>query len=252
MQSIAQYKTKLETSVLNKFSDKERKLVTLNHLESPRFSEMNNEHKQQLAKCLVKLCYFVGIKEPLSIENLKMLVYYLVNQHPTFIQEELEQAFFMASSGDFGEIEHYQSFSPIYVSKIINLYTSKRSEAISKYRAEIERIKLDEEHKEKAKNYNAVEGCIEAICSQYDSFLKYEELKKDEDRMGLEETRGSIAIQLGQKLGLFKDYNPKVESASDFFTRIFTPLSKYEPEQTKIIIGKWVKTTIENISAESK
>jgi hypothetical protein len=244
MQNLIQSKTKLETSILSKLNVNEQKLVTLNHLGNVRFGEMTNEQKQGLAKCLVKLCYFVGIKEPLSIDNLKMLVFYLANQHPTFTQDELEQAFFMTSSGEFGELEHYQSFSPMYVSKIINLYSSRRSEAITKYRKELNDKMMEDERIEKQKNYNAIDGCIEAICLQYDSFLKYNELKVSEDAYGLEEMKGKIAIELGQRLGLFQDFNEKEENTIDFFSRIFQPLSKYEAEKVKRIIGKWVKEQV--------
>ena len=33
--------------------------------------------------------------------------------------EQIEQAFMMACSGELGDFEHYQNFSPQYVSKII-------------------------------------------------------------------------------------------------------------------------------------
>ena len=249
MQNLIQSKTKLETSILTKLNKSEQKLLKLNDIGNVPFGDMDNEQKQGLAKCLVKLCYFVGIKEPLSIENLKMLVYYLANQHSKFTQEELEQAFFMASSGEFGELEHYQSFSPMYVSKVINAYSTKRSEAIVKYRSKLEEMKSDEEREEKAKNYDAVSGCIEAICTQYDAYLRYEEIMSNEDKMPFEEARASIAIQMGQRLGLFQDYNNK-ETAFHFFKRIFDPLPKQSADEVKVIIGKWVRSRIaENTKA---
>jgi len=244
MQNLIQSKTKLETSILSKLNVSEQKLVTLNSLGNARFGEMTNEQKQGLAKSLVKLCYFVGIKEPLSIDNLKMLVYYLANQHPTFTQDELEQAFFMTSSGEFGELEHYQSFSPMYVSKIINIYSSRRSEAITKYRKELDDKMLEEERIEKQKNYDSVQGCIDTLCLEYDDFLKHAELQVTDDAYGLKETRGKIAIELAQRLGLFQDFNPKKENSIEFLSRIFQPLSKYEAEKVKRIIGKWVKEQV--------
>jgi len=228
---------------LTKLNKSEQKLLTLTDVGNAPFGEMSNEQKQGLAKCLVKLCYFVGIKEPLSIENLKMLVFYLANQHPTFTQEELEQAFFMASSGEFGELEHYQSFSPMYVSKVIKAYTTKRSEAIVKYRSKLDEVKSEAEREEKAKNYDVVSGCIEAICVQYDTYLRYEEIKSDEDKMPFEEVKASIAIQMGQRIGLFNDYNSK-ESAFHFFKRIFDPLPKQSAEEVKSIIAKWVRSRV--------
>jgi hypothetical protein len=243
MQNLITSKTKLEMSILTKLNKSEQKLLTLNDAGNVPFGEMSNEQKQGLAKCLVKLCYFVGIKEPLSIENLKMLVFYLANQHPTFTQEELEQAFFMASSGEFGDLEHYQSFSPMYVSKVIKAYTTKRSEAVVKYRAKLDDVKSEAEREEKAKNYDVVNGCIEAICIQYDTYLRYDEVMSDEDKMPFEEARASIAIQMGQRIGLFNDYKGK-ETAFHFFKRIFDPLPKQNADEVKSIIAKWVRSRV--------
>jgi len=243
MQNLITSKTKLETSILTKLNKSEQKLLTLTDVGNAPFGEMSNEQKQGLAKCLVKLCYFVGIKEPLSIENLKMLVFYIVNQHPTFTQEELEQAFFMASSGEFGDLEHYQSFSPMYVSKVIKAYTTKRSEAVVKYRSKLDELKSEADREEKAKNYDIVSGFIEAICSQYDSYLRYEEIMTNEDKMPFEEARASIAIQMGQRIGFFKDYNGK-ETAFHFFKRIFEPLPKQSADEVKTIIAKWVRSRV--------
>ena len=242
MQNLITSKTKLETSILTTLNKSEQRLLNLNNVGNVPFGEMSNEQKQGLAKCLVKLCYFVGIKEPLSIENLKMLVYYLANQHPTFTQEELEQAFFMASSGEFGELEHYQSFSPMYVSKIINVYTAKRSEAVVKYRSKLQELENAKQHEIKAQNYDSVKGCIEAICSQYDVYLRYDEIVSNEDKMPYQEVRASIAIQMGQRIGLFKDYNEK-ESAFHFFKRIFDPLPKKDADKVKKIISEWVEAS---------
>jgi hypothetical protein len=234
----------LETSILSKLNPTEQKLLNLKTSENVKFSEMSNEQKQGLAKCLVKLCYFVGIKEPLSIENLKMLVFYLAKQHPTFTQEELEEAFFMASSGEFGELEHYQSFSPTYVSKIINAYSAKRSEASVKYYSKLEQLKAEAESQEKAKDYNPIEGCIEAVCIQYDAYLMYDEIVENEEKMPMQEVRAYLAIKMGQLLGLFNDYDAEKETAFKFFKRVFDTLPKGNAEENKTIIGKWIKSNV--------
>lgn len=246
MQNLIQSKTKLEMSILTKLNKFEQKLLKLNDVGNVSFGDMDNEQKQGLAKCLVKLCYFVGIKEPLSIENLKMLVYYLANQHYKFTQEELEQAFFMTSSGELGELEHYQSFSPMYVSKVINMYSTKRSEAVVKYRFKLDELESEEQRQEKAKNYNPIDGCVQAICTQYDAYLNYDDVISNDDKIPFEEARASIAIQMGQRLGMFNDYNNK-ETAFHFFKRIFDPLPKHSADKIKIIISQWVRSkAIEN------
>ncbi len=242
MQNLTTSKTKLEMSVLSKFNPTEQKILELKSLGNVRFGDMTNEQKQGLAKSLVKLSYFVGIKEPLSIDNLKMLVYYLANQHPAFTQEELEQAFFMASSGEFGEIEHYQTFSPAYVSKIIKAYLSKRSEASVKYHAKLQKQQAEEESNMKARQYNPVEGCVDALCAQYDTYLRYDEIVSDTDKFPYEEMRASIAIQMAQKLSLFKDYDSSKESAFDFFKRIYDKVPRDKSvDETKKVIAEWVR-----------
>lgn len=246
MPNLTPSKTKLETSILTTLNKSEQKLLSLTYSGNVQFGQMTNEDKQGLAKCLVKMCYFVGIKEPLSIDNLKMLVYFLVSQHATFTQDELEQAFFMAASGEFGELEHYQSFSPTYVSKIINSYTARRADAMTKYRTKLEDAESEQKRTEKEKEYDALNGCIEVVCCQYDAYLNYEAIMSNEDKIPFQEARAAIAIKMGQKLGLFKDYRAK-ETALMFFKRVFDVLPKKEPNEVKFMISNWIKKKV-NIS----
>jgi hypothetical protein len=136
---------KLEESILNKLNPTERTLVQLYTTDNLSFDKYNNDHKQELAKRLMRLSFFVGIKEPLSLDELKLLVFFLCSQYPKFTSEELEQAFMMACSGKFGSFEHYQSFSPIYIGKVINAYETSRATAYSKYKTLNQRKANEEE-----------------------------------------------------------------------------------------------------------
>ena len=121
MKSLQVQSTKLMESALVKLNNEEKRLV---HIEVDRdiFKNYDEDKKKLLAKKLVTLSFFVGIKEPLSIDELKMMVHFLCRQFPFCTIPKLEDAFIKAAAGEFGEIEHFQNFSPQYVAKIIRAY----------------------------------------------------------------------------------------------------------------------------------
>ena len=162
---------KLEESILNKLNPTERTLVQLYKTDNLSFDKYNNDHKQELAKRLMRLSFFVGIKEPLSLDELKLLVFFLCSQYPKFTSEELEQAFMMACSGKFGSFEHYQSFSPIYIGKVINAYETSRATAYSKYKTLNQRKANEEEDQAKAQQYNPLKGAYDVIITEYEKYL---------------------------------------------------------------------------------
>ena len=69
MKSLQIANHKLEESILTKMSIGERTLVQLYNSENILFQNYSNDNKQELAKILVRLSFFVGIKEPLSLDE---------------------------------------------------------------------------------------------------------------------------------------------------------------------------------------
>lgn len=235
MQNLPKHNQKLETSILTRLSEEERKHV-INTKQTVFFGQFDNEQKQNLAKSLVKMCYFVGIKEPLSLDQLKMLVYFLCTKFPRTSIEQMEDAFLMACSGEFGEIEHFQNFSPIYVAKIINSYHTKRGAAIQKYNRLLEQEQSEKESREKAKNFDVEKALVDVLTIEYKKWKN----KTDKTPNNYLEHQTEVAIRFCQKNGLFTNYSEKHHTANEYISSFFVALQK----QPNIIMDEAIKNYV--------
>ena len=241
----AQHKP-LETQVLSKLSQKETELVVLHFNQGIIFGAMTNENKQDLAKLLVKLSYFIGIKEPVTIDNLKLLVSFLCTRFPMMTMEQLETAFMMACSGELGDdFEHYQNFSPIYISKVIKAYDTKRYDAIRKYTLENQKYMQQKEEEERAKNFNPLESCTTSLILEYELYIKegYRDLNKIR-QIGI-----NWLLVLLRSYNMFVSYNEEKHVGYEFLERYFVTLPK-DVEEAKAKIVEDVKTRFSQFSNE--
>jgi hypothetical protein len=154
MKNLQRLAPKLEQSILTKMTKEESEIVILSN-HSKKFEDYENDDKQRLAKQLVNLSYFVGMKETPSVDTLKLLVIFLCKSFPTFSAEELENAFMKACAGEYGELEHYQNFSPIYVGKVIKAYEVQKMEAKRNYMRLNQKHEEEMREKEMEAKYNA-------------------------------------------------------------------------------------------------
>jgi hypothetical protein len=171
MTNLPTLTTKLEQSALTKLNVEEKKIVLASY-GVKMFKDYEQNDKQELAKLLVRLSYFVGIKEPLSIEALKMLVKFLVSEFPTLNSQELEQGFYFCCSGKLGSFEHFQNFSPLYMGKIINAYQTHTAQIKIKYRRLLEQEQNELKAKAEMETYDILEGAITTLTAEYDNFKK--------------------------------------------------------------------------------
>jgi len=217
----------LETQVLNKLSNQDSTLVQLHYSQTIKFGVMNNEDKQELAKLLVKLSYFIGIKEPITIDNLKMLVSFLCTRFPSFTSEQLENAFMMACSGELGgEFEHFQNFSPMYVSKVIRAYETNRFEALKKYTQLNQKHIEQQQEEEKAKNFNPAKANYLILVDEYQRYLRG-------DYNDLNDIRKLLIkwVVIGmKKINMFLDYNENTDIAYQYIMKYFVSLPKSKEE----------------------
>jgi hypothetical protein len=242
MKSLQVRNQKLQQQVLNSLSQKDKMLV-INHYDNMTFGAFDNEQKKELAKQLVKLSYFVGIKEPLSIDNLKLLVMFLCTQFSSCTMNQLEQAFMMACSGELDmDFEHYQNFSPIYVSKIIRGYEQEKSKALTNYMRLEQKKKQEEEEEEKRKNFNPIESTIKILHDDFQLYLndKFIENKSNDIQVVVKR----MILNSFQKNGLFKGYNDKMNPI-EYLERYFKTLPK-DSNLAKEKIEKYVSTNWNN------
>lgn len=208
-------------SALAKLNADERKLALVES-NSDYFKHYDEEKKKTLAKKLVQLSFFVGIKEPPSIEELKLIVHFLCTKFPMCTLVKLEDSFMRACAGEFGEIEHFNHFSPQYVSKIIRAYEAVSKIAIQKYRKKKEDEELEKINSEKAKNYNPVEGIITTLKLECERHRK----KKLSDFNDFDNYSSKWTIEMAQKVGLFSDFDAEKESHANYLRKLFVTLHK--------------------------
>jgi len=237
---------KLEESILNKLNPTERTLVQLYKTDNLPFEKYTNDNKQDLAKRLVRLSFFVGIKEPLSIEEIKLLVFFLCSQYPRFTSEELEQAFMMACSGKFGAFEHYQSFSPIYIGKVINSYETSRATAYSRYKTLNQQKTNEEEDRAKAEKYNPLKGAYEVIITEYEKYLSPKKENPTENYQEIDKMQSDIALKLCKSAGLFLNFDEKKHDSKEYLASFFVHLSQ-DQKLAKEQIKNYVRSNGKNM-----
>jgi hypothetical protein len=238
MKSLQRLTPTLEQSILTKMSKEQSEIIVLSST-SKRFEDYENEDKQKLAKQLVNLSYFVGIKESPSLETLKLLVMFLCKSFPTFSAEELENAFMKACAGEFGDLDHYQNFSPIYVGKLIKAYEQQKMVAKQNY------MRLNQKHEEElldkqreAKyNENPLRNLFRVICSEYTDFVN----GKYVDASDIKKIQIKVAIDIAKGKGMFFDFVEKEIKAEDYLTKYFLSL----PQDPKEAIEK-IKQDVRN------
>ena len=243
MKNLQRLAPKLEQSILTKMTKEESEIVILSN-HSKKLEDYENEDKQRLAKQLVNLSYFVGMKETPSVETLKLLVIFLCKSFPTFSAEELENAFMKACAGEYGELEHYQNFSPIYVGKIIKSYEVQKMVAKKNY------MRLNQKHEEEMRekemeakyNANPLRNLYRSICSEYTDFVNGKYI----DMSDIKKMQVKWAIEIAQCKGMFIDYVDKEISADDYLTKYFLSLPQ-DPKQALEKIKEDVRNNGKNM-----
>lgn len=123
---------KLKESTLANFNDKEKQVIQL--YEQKKIRYYNNDDFIAMMKEFNKLCEFIGITEPPSVEVWKMLAEYLKEYHGDFSRQEIIKAFNMAIAGRLTmEFKHFNRLTPQLFSEVIREYGKYRGKIVSNY-----------------------------------------------------------------------------------------------------------------------
>lgn len=105
-----------------------------------------NDDLKPLIDLIGKWRYFIGVRENLTKEELFMNITFIRENFSELNLVDIEQAINLSIKGDLEvDIEHYQSFTPLYIAKILNAYKSYRSSLVVDIRKKLE--KIDDEDK---------------------------------------------------------------------------------------------------------
>ena len=140
--------------IIQKLNSQEQKIV-LGSLEK-KIEEFTNEDFKSLHKLLLKWGKFIGLKEAPDDEQMFMLVVFVKDNFTKMSLAEITNAFNLAIAGVLNiNVEHYNSFSPIYISKIFNAYLEHKKEVMYKMH------KLEEEEAQKEREKPLTEEELE-------------------------------------------------------------------------------------------
>ncbi len=107
----------------------------------------NNELKP-LIDLVGKWRFYVGIKEELTQDELLMNINFIRENFSDLNLFDIKEAIDLSLNGKLQvDVEHYQSFTPMYISRILTAYKKYRGNIIVKIRKELEAVELNKPKK---------------------------------------------------------------------------------------------------------
>ena len=111
---------KLIGLVKSKFNSNKLKIYQAYYSMNKIKDFKTNNDLKPLIELVGKWRYFIGIKEELSKEELFMNINFIRENFNELNLVDIDQAINLSIKGEFDiDIEHYQSFTPLYISKIL-------------------------------------------------------------------------------------------------------------------------------------
>lgn len=121
-----------------KLSQQTKKIISASFKE--KLKDLPENGWQRVYTILMKWCKFLGIKEVPDQEDMKMILFFMKKNYGELTLDEIVNAFNLAVAHKLNvDPNHYQNFSPLYVSGILNAYKEYKTTHWSEYN-----IKLDE------------------------------------------------------------------------------------------------------------
>jgi hypothetical protein len=226
----------LDPLISTRLSKEERHLIQI-EMHTSRFAAYANEDKQKLAELLQKLSFFVGLKEPLSQEEVKLLVMFLHKQFPHCTKEKLEDAFMQFAAGDLGEINHFGQFSSVFVAKVIKAYERTSKAALMKYQRLQDERAAQEKAQQEAQLYDPIMGAVLALQREREKHRK----KNLDEFNDFDNVQSKWTIEICQKVGILKKYDPNEITEKRYLQNFFAWLLKNAKDEN-LAIERYVKT----------
>jgi len=127
--------------VKGKFTDSKIKIYEA-YRSLKRIRDFNtNDELKPLIDLVGKWRYYIGIREELSQEELFMNITFIRENFNELNLVDINEAINLSLKGDLNiDVEHYQNFTPLYISKILKAYKEYRGKIIYDIRESISKI----------------------------------------------------------------------------------------------------------------
>ena len=161
----------LQTQIIQDWAPEKQKIIQ-GHFERKIATffdaEDKNEQFQNLHKLIIKWAVLTGVKPLPTDDEIRLFVEYIAEHFYRLSLSEIDNAFNLATAGKLDiEADHYQSFSVIYISKIINAYIRYNGKYIIEYRNKLADI---EKERNKPTPEQQMQMMIESILEGFDKF----------------------------------------------------------------------------------
>jgi len=161
----------LQTQIIQDWAPEKQKIIQAHFdrkIATFFDAEDKNEQFQNLHKLIVKWAVLTGVKPLPTDDEIRLFVEYIAEHFYRLSLLEIDNAFNLATAGKLDiEADHYQSFSVIYISKIINAYNRYNGKYIIEYRNQLAEI---EREKNKPTPEQQMQMMIESILEGFDKF----------------------------------------------------------------------------------
>lgn len=161
----------LQTQIIQDWAPEKQKIIQAHFdrkIATFFDAEDKNEQFQNLHKLIIKWAVLTGVKPLPTDDEIRLFVEYIAEHFYRLSLLEIDNAFNLATAGKLDiEADHYQSFSVIYISKIINAYNRYNGKYIIEYRNQLAEI---EREKNKPTPEQQMQMMIESILEGFDKF----------------------------------------------------------------------------------
>ena len=161
----------LQTQIIQDWAPEKQKIIQAHFdrkIATFFDAEDKNEQFQNLHKLIIKWSVLTGVKPLPTDDEIRLFVEYIAEHFYRLSLLEIDNAFNLATAGKLDiEADHYQSFSVIYISKIINAYNRYNGKYIIEYRNQLAEI---EREKNKPTPEQQMQMMIESILEGFDKF----------------------------------------------------------------------------------
>jgi len=124
--------------IKGKFSDNKIKIYQAYYSLKRIKQFKSNDELKPLIDLIGKWRFFIGVKEELTQEELFMNINFIKDNFSELNLMDIDQAINLSIKGDLDvDVEHYQSFTPLYISRILKAYKIYKGEVMTTIRETI-------------------------------------------------------------------------------------------------------------------
>ena len=205
---------------------KEQYNVVVSHVGSTQLKNASNKLMNELVTFLGLWKFSVGNNQETSAEEYRYLAMFIKDNFSEFTLEELKSAMTMSINGSF-ENKYFGSFSPIYVSSVLNLYREYRAGILRKVEEDAEAHRRAEQKRLMATPEYRCEQMKQFVFEQFTTYHKEKEIF-DPFNLIYNFFRQHNILQVPKKI---------VDEAMDYGKRKALSENKTKAESLKSLIG---------------